>query len=90
MSQKQEIPRHWPNLNTVIMVENILRNIDGSVVSVAELKRRLPRQVNHNTLMLILHYLEESNKIFVGLRGITWIHSTNPKLRKAISEGIGI
>jgi len=72
------------------MVENILKNLDKSIISIVEIKRRLPKQVNHNTLMLILQYLEESNKIFVSLKGITWIHNTNPNLRKAISEGMKI
>jgi len=90
MSQKQETRKHWPTLNTIIMVEGVLRKMDESVISVAELKRRLPRQVNHNTLILILHYLEESNKILVGLKGITWIHHQSPKLRKAIAEGMEI
>ena len=79
---------HYPTLNTVFMVEGTLKNMDQSVISVAELKRRLPKQINHNTLKLILEYLEESNKIAVTMKGITWIHNTNPKLRKAIKEGI--
>ena len=87
--QKQK-PVHWPTLNTVIMVERTLKNLDQSVVSVAELKRNLPRQVNHNTLLLILHYLEQSNKIFTSIKGITWIHNPNPNLRKAISEVLEI
>ena len=91
MSQKfQEKPHHWPTLNTVIMVEDALKNIRESAISVAELKRNLPRQVNHNTLMLILQYLENSNKIFVGLKGITWVHNPNQRLRKAIAEGTEI
>lgn len=90
MSQKTEEVAHWPTLNTVIMVENTLKKIERSVIKIAELKRKLPRQVNHNTLMLILQYLENSNKILVGLKGITWIHNPNPKLRKAISEGIEV
>ena len=84
----QKKPEHWPTLNTVIMIENVLKNMDESMISIAELKRKLPRQVNHNTLMLILQYLEESNKIFVSLRGITWIHSTNPRLKEAINRGL--
>lgn len=88
MPQIQEKPKHWPTLNTVIMVEETLKNMDESVITIAEFKRILPRQVNHNTLMLILQYLEESNKIFVSLKGITWIHNPNSKLRKAIAEGI--
>ena len=79
---------HWPTLNTVIMVEDILKNIDESVISIAELKRILPRQVNHNTLMLILRYLEKSNKIVVTLKGITCVKNTNLNLKKAILEGM--
>ncbi|MBU2052826.1 MAG: hypothetical protein V1788_03065 [Nanoarchaeota archaeon] len=86
----KEKPMHWPTLNTVIMVERTLKEIGEGVVSVAELKRNIPRQVNHNTLMIILHYLEQSNKIFTSLKGITWIHNPNPNLRKAISEGLEI
>jgi hypothetical protein len=69
------------------MVENTLQNMDESVVSLAELKRYLPRQVNHNTLKTILEYLEESNKIAVSIRGITWIFNSNRNLNKAISRG---
>ena len=79
---------HSPTLNTVIMVEDTLINIPESIISVVELKRRLPRQVNHNTLMVIFQYLEESNKIAVGLKGITWIHNTNRNLRESIGQGL--
>lgn len=79
---------HSPTLNTVLMVESTLKNMDESVITIAELKRRLPRQVNHNTLKTVLEYLEESNKITFGLKGITWVHNTNPSLKKAISEGL--
>ena len=79
---------HSPTLNTVIMVENTLRNMEESVISIAELKRKLPKQVNHTTLKIILAYLEESNKIAVTIKGITWIHNPNPNLRKAISKGL--
>jgi len=81
-------PNHSPTLNTIIMVENTLESSPESAISVAELKRRLPKQVNHNTLMVILEYIEKSNKIVVGLKGITWIHNTNQNLRNSISSGL--
>lgn len=92
MSQitKPQKPAHWPTLNTVIMVENTLKNMNESVISIAELKRKLPRQVNHLTLMVILEYLERSNKIAVTLKGITWIYNENPNLKKAILQGMEI
>ena len=77
-----------PTLNTVLMVERVLKNMGESVITVAELKRRLPRQVNHNTLKIILEYLEISNKIVVTMKGITWIHNTHPYLRKVVSQGL--
>lgn len=85
-AQQQKL-EHSPTLNTVFMVENALKNAKESVITVAELKRRLPKQVNHNTLKVILEYLEESNRIAVSLKGITWIHNSNSKLREAILEG---
>jgi len=81
---------HSPTLNTVLMVEHTLQTMNESLITVAQLKKILPKQINHNTLMTILIYLEASNKIAVSLKGITWIHNTNPRLRKAISEGIDL
>ncbi len=79
---------HSPTLNTVFMVEETLKDMEESVITIAELKRKLPKQINHNTLRIILEYLEESNKIAVTMKGITWIHNTSPTLRKAIKEGM--
>ncbi len=78
---------HSPTLNTVLMVEDTIKNMEDAVITVAELKTKLPRQVNHNTLKTILIYLEESNKIAVTIKGITWIHNANPNLREAIRNG---
>ncbi len=89
MPKKQEYRlEHSPTLNTVLMVENTLMNMDKSIFTVADIKKKLPKQVNHRTLMIILLYLEESNKIFVSIKGITWIHNTSPRLRKEISKGL--
>ena len=86
---KQEYKlEHSPTLNTVLMVEHTLENMNESVITIANLKKILPKQINHNTLMIVLVYLEKSNKIATTLKGITWIHNTNPRLRKAISEGL--
>ncbi len=83
-----QILEHAPNLNTVLMVEETLKNMKESVIKIADLKRSLPKQVNHNTLMVILDYLEKSNKIVVTLKGITWVHTTNENLRKAVARGL--
>ena len=91
MAQKLvEKVKHSPTLNTILMVEDTIKKADDSVVSVAFVKKHLPRKVNHRTLMQILEYLEESNKIAVSLKGITWIHNNNPNLRRAVSGGLEV
>jgi lauroyl/myristoyl acyltransferase len=77
-----------PTLNTILMVEDTIKNSPNSAITIAELKRALPKQVNHNTLMIILEYLEKSNKIAVGLRGITWIKNDNKNLRNVAIHGL--
>ena len=69
------------------MVEKALENMLGSVMTFAELKKALPKKVNHNTLKEIVDYLDKSNKIYIGIRGITWIYNPSPKLEKAIEKG---
>jgi len=86
--QNDNYLEHSPTLNTVLMVENTLKEMEGSIVTIAEIKKKLPKQVNHNTLKIILEYLEISNKILVTIKGITWIHNTNPNLKKAINQGL--
>jgi len=85
--EKQESKIHWPTLNTVMMVEDTLKNINESLISVAELKRKLPRQVNHITLMIIIDYLEKSGKIITGLKGITWVYTDRKNLKELIKKG---
>lgn len=81
---------HSPTLNTILMVEETIKNSDKSLMKVSDIKRELPKQVNHNVLKTILEYLEDSNKIAVSLKGITWIHNSNAKLTKNINLGLEI
>ena len=92
MSQKLEKQKvaHWPTLNTVIMVEETIRKDNNSVITIAELKRKLPRQVNHNTLILILEYLDKSGKIAIGVRGISWVYTDSKFLKELIKKGTEI
>ncbi len=78
--------KHSPTLNTVLMVENTLKKSDKSVMTIAEIKRNLPKQVNHAVLKVILEYLEHGNKIAVSLKGITWIDNRYRKMRQALQK----
>lgn len=84
-----QIHKHSPTLNTVLMVEEVLKEAK-QVLSVAELKRRLPKKVMHNTLLQILEYLQLSGKIIIGVKGILWIYAERKELDGLIKKGTEI
>ena len=86
--QKLEII-HYPTLKTVLMVEDVLKNANN-LMTREELKAKLPTKIMHQTLNVILEYLEDSGKILDGRKGILWIYNPSPKLDKAIKEGIEV
>ncbi|MCD4759487.1 hypothetical protein K8R33_01210 [archaeon] len=80
---------HYPSLKTVLMVEKVIKESDEAI-SKEELKRRLPTKVMHQTLNVILNYLEDGGKVAILKEGIIWIyHEDAPKkLREKIERGI--
>ena len=84
--QVMEQAMHSPTLNTVMMVEETLKDA-GGLVTTAELKRRLPRKVMHQTLIQILDYLQISGKIMIGAKGILWIFTERKELDELIRKG---
>lgn len=70
-----------PTLNTVLMVEETLMDAEG-VLTLAELKRKLPKQVMHQTLVGIIDYLEYSGKVIVHDGKVLWTFNPNTKLQK--------
>lgn len=80
---------HSPTLNTVLMVEKVLKE-SREIIKVSELKRRLPKKVMHNTLLEILNYLQESGKILITVKGIIWIYRTPRELEQLKQGGLEI
>ena len=77
---------HYPRLDTVMMVEEAIRGSKEYPTKNA-LWRGLPKQVQYQTLNVILEYLEKSNKItFTRDNKIAWIAS-NPKLDRLAKKG---
>lgn len=96
MAQKQHLMHresettvviHYPNLSTVLAVEKVLRG-SGVPLSKNEIKRRLGAGIMHQTLNVVIDYLEERGLVYVGPKGVLWIYNPNKKLRKAIDGGI--
>ena len=84
--QESEI-LHYPNLKTVLMVEEVLQKANKPLTR-EQLKIKMKKQVMHQTLNVILKYLEDSGKIIDGRKGIVWIYNPSSKLDKAIKEGV--
>lgn len=78
---------HSPTLNTVLMVEDTLRNA-RECISIAELKRRMPKQVMHPTLMQVLGYLQMSGKILIGTKGVVWVYTPPEKMKKLLERSV--
>lgn len=61
-----------PNLGTILMIEDFLKK-QKKAVSVAGIRKKLPKQVMHQTLKIALSYLWESKKIEYTPDGIKWV-----------------
>lgn len=88
-TQLLESVGHSPTLNTVLMVEETLKGI-GQVITLAELKRKLPKKIMHQTLVTILDYLQISGKIIIGTKGILWVYADKKELDELIKKGTEI
>ena len=80
--------KRYPNLNTVLMVEDFLKEHRDLPMKIAEIKRQLPKQIMHETLQVILEYLWISGKIIYGPRGIQWIYVKPEHLRKMLENAV--
>lgn len=76
MSKKNIL--HYPQLDTVLMVEDFIRENSGEYKK-KSLWQNLPRKMMYQTFCLIIDYLETSGKIAKDKEGtIGWIW--NPEL----------
>ena len=63
---------HYPNLKTILMVEHTLKK-SKKPLKREDLKRKMPTKVMHQTLNIILEYLEERGMITDTRKGVQWI-----------------
>ena len=78
--------KHKPTLSMILMVVYLLKKAN-ELLTIAELKRRLPKKVMHQTLIQTLDYLQVSGKILIGTKGILWIFAEKKELDKLIRQG---
>ena len=79
---------HYPRLDTVIMVEEAIKNL-GYYPPRMELWKALPKKVMYQTFSMIIDYLISLGKIIIDKKDnrIVWVW--NPELIKRITnEGL--
>jgi len=90
MKLETKIEKRYPNLLTVMMVETFLKKNRDLPMKISEIKSKLPKQVMHQTLAVILEYLWRSGKIIYGPRGVQWIYAEPEHLRKMFENSLEI
>ena len=90
IEKKDRKVKRYPNLSTVLMVEDFLKKNRDMPIKITELKQKLPKQVMHQTLQIILEYPFRSGKIIYGPKGIQWIYSEPDHLRKMMENALEI
>ena len=90
IEKKDHVILRYPNLNTVLMVEDFLKKHRDIPMTIAELRRSLPKQIMHQTLKVILDYLQLSGKIIIGTKGVQWIYMEPEHVKKMLEGGLEI
>ena len=80
---------HYPTLKTVLQIEQILEKANDGLTK-AGIKRGLGKEIMHQTLSLILDYLQISGKVIKDGNVFVWIYNPSIKLERAIKKGIRV
>lgn len=76
---------HYPRLKTLLMVEKVLKEAD-TTISREEIKRRMAVKIMHQSLNVILEYMEERGMIIDSHKGIIWVNNLSENNEKSKKE----
>lgn len=80
---------HYPNLKTVMAIEEVIKNSDLAI-SRNKILARLATGVMRSTLNVALDYLEKKGIILETKKGFIWTFNPSKKLAKAEEEGLEV
>lgn len=78
---------HYPNLKTILAIEDVIRGADIAL-SRNQILAKLPTKVMRSTLNLALIYMEKRGLVLETSDGFIWTFNPNKKLEKAEMEGL--
>ena len=78
---------HYPNLKTVLEVEDIIKKSDLPLTRYKIIKK-LKNKVMKQTLNVVIDYLGERGVIYDSKKGIIWTYQPKDQLDKRIKNGL--
>jgi hypothetical protein len=82
--------KRYPNLSTVLMVEDFLKANQDMPLKISQIKKQLPKQIMHQTLKVVLEYLWKSGKIIYSPKGVQWIYTPPKHLKKMFEDTLEV
>jgi len=79
------LARRGPTLNTLHMVETVLRKADGPL-SLNRIKELLPRKVVHATLREAIDHYKRLGCVTEGSKGVMWTLNADPPFWRAVQR----
>lgn len=80
-----ELERKGPTLETLHMVESVLRKVDEPI-SLNRIKSLLPRKVMHATLRDAIEHYKRLGCVTEGSKGVMWTLNAEPELWKVVEQ----
>jgi len=80
-----QLRRKGPTLDTLHMVESVLRNVNHPV-SLNRIKSLLPRKVMHPTLREAIEHYKRLGCVTEGSKGVMWTLNIEPELWRAVEK----
>lgn len=78
-----KLPRKGPTLETLHMVETVLRKSDEPL-SLNRIKALLPRKVMHNTLRETIDHYRRLGCVTEGSKGVMWTLNIDPDFWRVV------
>ncbi len=79
---------HYPRLDTVLMIENKLKNSDN-YLSRTELWKNLPKKIMYQTYKIVIDYLIDSRKVILTKDDkLVWVFADSSTAKKLIEKSV--
>jgi hypothetical protein len=81
---------HWPNLQTLLMIEKAVKEAEIPPRR-TELWKQLPRRPMYQTFKKAIEYLDASGKIMIDRNDrVVWVAADSPKLQGLFDKAVRV